>query len=142
MTVKAILDEKGRRVVTIDPSEKVQAAASTLFTNRIGAIVIATEDNRIAGILSERDIVSAIAREGEICLNKPVSDIMITNVYTCTEEMTVENIMEIMNEKRVRHLPVARNGQLTGMVSIGDAVRNHIRMIEREAEEIKAYIAG
>jgi CBS domain-containing protein len=142
MSVKAILNEKGRQVVTVDPQAKVRQAVALLSENRIGAVIIVKPGDKIAGILTERDVVAAMAKFGAECLDKPVSAVMWGKVYCCTEEMTINDIMEIMNNMRSRHLPVEKNGRLVGIVSIGDAVRHHIRAIEHESEQIKAYIAG
>jgi CBS domain-containing protein len=142
MTVKRILDEKGRKVVTVEPQMTVGQAASLLADNRIGTVVVLDEEHGIAGLLAERDVVSAVARFGTVALERTVAEVMCRDVYTCSEDMDIEAVMEIMNSQRARHLPVARNGRLVGIVSIGDAVRSHIRAIEREAQEIKAYIAG
>jgi CBS domain-containing protein len=129
MHVRAILEEKGRNVLTIKPDATLQDAARVLQENRIGALVVVGLNEQIKGILSERDIVSAVARHG-------------ANVHRCTEDMTVDGVMSLMSEKRCRHLPVETNGRLAGMVSIGDVVKSRIREIEFEAREIKAYIAG
>lgn len=142
MTVKRILDEKGRKVVTIALDKTVRDAAALLAENRIGAIVVLDDQQEIAGLLAERDVVAAIARYGAECLDRKVAEVMCHDVHTCNEEMDIEAVMEIMNSRRARHLPVARNGRLVGIVSIGDAVRSHIRAIEHETREIKAYIAG
>jgi CBS domain-containing protein len=142
MSVTAILNEKGRQVVTVDPHSMVREAVRLLHENRIGAIVVVKPGDRIAGILTERDVVAAMDKFGAKCLEKPVSAVMWSKVHSCTEEMSIHDIMEIMNNMRARHLPVEKSGRLVGIVSIGDAVRHHIRAIENEAEHIKAYIAG
>lgn len=142
MSVKAILDLKGRNVVTVDPEITLRSAARHLYENRIGVVVISDEQKTIKGILSERDIVSAIGRHGAECLEKPVSSAMVTNVYRCTEDMTVEEVMQVMNSRKIRHLPVETDGVLDGIISIGDVVKSHIARMEMEAEQIKAYIAG
>ena len=142
MHVRAILDEKGRNVLTIKPDATLQEAARTLHENRIGAVVVLGVNEQIKGILSERDIVNAVARDGAAALAKTVSGTMTSNVHRCTEDMTVDAVMSLMSEKRCRHLPVETNGKLAGMVSIGDVVKSRIREIEFEAQEIKAYIAG
>jgi CBS domain-containing protein len=142
MRVKAILDEKGRNVVTIGSQSTLKDAAKTLHDNHIGAVIVVDRDERIIGILAERDIVSAIARFGAEGLDKLVSTVMWPNVYRCAEETGVSELMALMSSKRARHVPVERNGRLDGIISIGDVVKAHIRMIEREAEEIKAYIAS
>ncbi|HTO32679.1 MAG TPA: CBS domain-containing protein [Pararhizobium sp.] len=142
MSVKAILNEKGRQVVTVDPQSLVREAVRLLHENRIGAVIIVKPGDKIAGILTERDVVAATAKYGAACLDKPVSAVMWSKVHCCNEDMTINDIMEIMNNTRSRHLPVEKNGRLVGIVSIGDTVRHHIRAIENEAEQIKAYIAG
>lgn len=142
MSVKAILDEKGRNVMTIGPQATVREAAKMLHDNHIGAIIVLDRADHITGILAERDIVSGIARYGAECLEKSVASVMWPNVYRCREETTISELMSLMSSKRARHVPVEKDGQLGGIVSIGDVVKAHIRAIEREAEEIKAYIAG
>jgi CBS domain-containing protein len=142
MSVKAILDEKGRNVITISPQATVREAAKVLHDNRIGAVIVLDRDDHIAGILAERDIVGGIARYGNDCLEKPVASIMWPNVYQCREETTIAELMSLMSSKRARHVPVEKDGRLGGIVSIGDVVKAHIRAIEREAEEIKAYISS
>ncbi|MGV3553214.1 CBS domain-containing protein [Rhizobium sp.] len=142
MHVRAILDEKGRNVLTIRPDATLQDAARMLQENRIGALVVLGLNEQIKGILSERDIVSAVARHGAEALSKTVTSVMTSNVHRCSEDATVDQVMAMMSEKRCRHIPVETNGKLAGMISIGDAVKSRIREIEFEAREIKAYIAG
>ncbi len=142
MSVRAILDIKGRNVVTVDPTITLRVAARQLYENRIGVLVISDDEKSIKGILSERDIVTAIGRNGAECLEKPVSSAMVTNVYRCTEDMTVEEVMQVMNSRKIRHLPVETDSKLGGIISIGDVVKTHIARMEMEAEQIKAYIAG
>lgn len=142
MNVKAILQEKGYDVVTVNPAMSLAEAAATLSARRIGAVVVVDESQRIVGILAERDIVGALADSGVNCLKQAVSAIMWTNVYRCTEDMTTESLMQLMSTRRARHIPVERDGRLIGIISIGDVVKAHIRAIESEAEHIKAYIAG
>jgi CBS domain-containing protein len=142
MYVKAILDEKGRNVVTGGPQLTVRQAAVYLHENHIGAIVIVDRNDRIAGIATERDIVAAVARNGAECLDKPISSIMWGNVHRCGESQTVDELMEMMSTLRARHIPVEKEGRLVGIVSIGDVVKSHIRAIQHEAEAIKAYISS
>ncbi len=142
MYVKAILDEKGRNVVTGGPQLTVRQAAVYLHENHIGAIVIVDRNDRIAGIATERDIVAAIARNGAECLDKPISSIMWGNVYRCGENQSVNDLMEMMSKLRARHIPVEKEGRLVGIVSIGDVVKSHIRAIQHEADAIKAYISS
>ncbi|MCT7666684.1 CBS domain-containing protein [Shinella kummerowiae] len=142
MYVKTILDEKGRNVVTGGPQLTVKQAAVYLHENHIGAIVIVDRNDRIAGIVTERDIVAAVARNGAECLDKPISSIMWGNVYRCGEDQTVDDLMEMMSKLRARHIPVEKEGRLIGIISIGDVVKSHIRAIKHEADAIKAYIAS
>ena len=141
MTVRAILDAKGHDVLTLGPNETLSDAIRTLAERRIGALVITNGDRKIVGILSERDIVRVMAREGAAALDLPVRSAMTPNVRICNENHTVNEVMEIMTEGRFRHLPVEKDGQLHGIVSIGDVVKRRIEDVEREAEEIRAYIA-
>ncbi|MDN5928959.1 MAG: CBS domain-containing protein [Hyphomicrobiales bacterium] len=141
MTVRSILDEKGRDVFTIGRDETVAAAIRLLAEKRIGAIVVLRADGGIGGILSERDIVRALAEGGAGALTKPISAFMTSKVQVCREENTVNEVMEVMTRVRFRHLPVEKEGRLVGLVSIGDVVKRRIEDVEREAEHIKAYIA-
>jgi CBS domain-containing protein len=142
MYVKTILDEKGRNVVTGGPQLTVRQAAVYLHENHIGAIVIVDRNDRISGIVTERDIVAAIARSGAECLDKPISSIMWGNVHRCDEDQSVDELMEMMSTLRARHIPVEKEGRLVGIISIGDVVKSHIRAIQHEADAIKAYISG
>ena len=142
MYVKTILDEKGRNVVTGGPQLTVKQAAVYLHENHIGAIVIVDRTDRIAGIVTERDIVAAVARNGAECLDKPISSIMWGNVHRCDEDQSVDELMEMMSTLRARHIPVEKEGRLVGIISIGDVVKSHIRAIQHEADAIKAYIAS
>lgn len=141
MTVKAILQAKGHDVLTLGPNDNLSEAIRILADNRIGALVITNGDRKIVGILSERDIVRVLAREGAAALNMPVRSAMTPKVKICNENHTVNEVMEIMTTARFRHLPVEKDGMLDGIVSIGDVVKRRIEDVEREAEEIKAYIA-
>ena len=142
MTVKQILDQKGREVVTVSPSMGTEEAVRFLADNKIGAVVVTGDSGKIAGILSERDIVRAVASKGSASLAMPISSIMTSKVTTCGEDHTINQVMELMTNGRFRHLPVEKDGSLIGIISIGDVVRRRIEDVEREAEEIKAYIAG
>jgi CBS domain-containing protein len=141
MTVKAILEKKGRDVFTLGPNEKLTEAIRILTEQRIGALVITNGDRKIVGILSERDIVRVIAREGAAALEQSVRAAMTPKVNICNENHTVNEVMEIMTKGRFRHLPVEKDGMLDGIVSIGDVVKHRIEDVEREVEEIRAYIA-
>jgi CBS domain-containing protein len=141
MTVKAILDEKGRDVATIAPDSTLQEAARMLGEKKIGALVVSDGKGAILGILSERDIVKRIANEGAKALDSAVSGAMTKKVERCNENHTVTEVMEMMTSGRFRHLPVETGGKLGGLVSIGDVVKRRIHDVEQEAAEIRSYIA-
>jgi CBS domain-containing protein len=141
MTVKSILAEKGTEVLTIGKDTTVSDAVSLLAKHRIGALVVADSSGTIRGIISERDIIRHIAEDGVDALNQKVATVMTANVKVCTESHTVNDVMEIMTRGRFRHMPVERDGKLIGVISIGDVVKRRIQETEREAEQIKQYIA-
>ena len=141
MTVKAILSRKGGDVVTIAPTANLGAAVQLLAERRIGAIVVTGPDNRVAGILSERDIVRTLATRGPAALDDNVGAIMTRKVTTCTEADTVASIMEQMTEGKFRHLPVVEQGRLVGVISIGDVVKFRVEEIESESNALREYIA-
>lgn len=142
MTVKSILENKGRAVATIAPDASVGEAVKMLAEKRIGALVVTKPNGSITGILSERDIVRAVAAEAAAALKKPASAYMTAKVKTCREDHSIHDVMEIMTAGRFRHLPVEKDGKLAGIVSIGDVVKRRIEDVEREAESIRAYIAS
>lgn len=141
MTVGAILADKGRDVVTIGATRTIGDAIDILAKRRIGALVIVENGDRIVGILSERDVVRTIAAKGGDGLADPIADVMTKKVVTCAESETINSVMSRMTRGRFRHLPVAENGRLTGIISIGDVVKARIEQVEREAEDMRAYIA-
>jgi CBS domain-containing protein len=142
MSVSNILGVKGRNVFTARPTDKIADIVKSLAEKRIGAVVITDANGQIAGIVSERDVVKHLAAEGAGLLSKPVSAIMTSSVKTCNEGDDEQELMTLMTENRIRHLPVVSGGKLAGMISIGDVVKYRIECIEREADQMKAYIAG
>jgi CBS domain-containing protein len=142
MNVNAILEDKGRAVETIGPDVALTVAIGRLAERRIGALVVTNDDRKVIGILSERDIVRALGEHGASALNQSVRQAMTAKVKLCTEEHTINQVMEIMTTGRFRHLPVEKNGQLDGIISIGDVVKKRIEEVEHEAEEIIHYIAS
>ena len=140
MTVAQIIKEKGRDVVTTGPEVSLADVAALLSEKRIGAVVVVDGAN-LLGILSERDIVRGLARHGADALQKLASDCMTSRVVTCRPEDTINEVMQKMTTGRFRHLPVMENGRLAGIVSIGDIVKRRIEEVEREAEQIREYIA-
>ena len=144
MNVKAILAAKqknlGGDIVSIEPTADLAAAAKCLASHHIGAVVICGAGGRLAGILSERDIVRALAKHGAAALDLPVGQVMTRDVETCGEEDTVAHLMERMTVGKFRHVPVLSDGRLTGIVSIGDVVKERVGEIEREQEAMRDYI--
>lgn len=141
MTVQAILNLKGGGVATGSATMSLGDVCSTLAEKKIGALVITDAADRVVGILSERDVVRAVATGGGEALQSPVSRYMTSSVITCSRTHTVNAVMEIMTRGRFRHLPVVEDGKLVGIVSIGDVVKHRIAEVEREADEIRNYIA-
>ena len=140
MTVSIILAAKGRDVVTVEPNATLKSAVALLADNRIGAALILGVDNRVAGILSERDIVRALAERGASALDEPVSQVMTRKVSTCTEGETISAIMERMTDGKFRHVPVVDQGRLVGIVSIGDVVKHRLHEMERDSAAMRDYI--
>ena len=140
MTISIILASKGREVVTIAPSASLASAVGLLVEKRIGAVLILGADRHVVGILSERDVVRALAERGAGALEEPVSQTMTRKVSTCNENESVLNIMERMTEGRSRHVPVVDQGELVGIVSIGDVVKHRLHEMERDSTAMHDYI--
>lgn len=142
MLVSQILKDKGDLVFTASPQETVGAAAALLHTRRVGAMVVVDADEAIVGILSERDIVRVVAKEGAGALTKPIATCMSADVIFAQPEESIDVLLERMTDRRIRHLPVVREGRLVGIISIGDLVKYKINEAQAEAEGLKAYIAA
>ena len=142
MNVETILRNKGNWVATIRPDATVADAVDTLNRERIGAIVVSEDGRGVDGILSERDIVIALAVHGEDLLSRPASDIMTRTVITCDPSDSVGQLMAEMTNRRVRHFPVVADGKLCGIVSIGDLVKSRLDEVEFEASSMRSFIAG
>jgi CBS domain-containing protein len=144
MNVKTILAAKKRNLggdlIDIEPAADLAAAAKLLAAHRIGAVVIRGAGGRLAGILSERDIVRALAEHGAGALALPVAQVMTREVETCGEDDSVAAIMERMTAGKFRHLPVTSDGKLVGLISIGDVVKERVGEIEQETEAMRDYI--
>jgi CBS domain-containing protein len=141
MIVAMILGRKGRNVVTMGAKATIGEAVSELAKHKIGAIVVVEDVDLIVGIISERDIVRAIAKSGPEILAAAVGSIMTSEVMTCEDSETINEVMARMTRGRFRHLPVEKDGHLAGIISIGDVVKARIEEVEREAEEMRAYIS-
>jgi CBS domain-containing protein len=142
MQVKHILRGKGREVITISSDSTLSEAARVLARRKIGALVVCDPDGAIAGILSERDIVRAVSESSVNALAQPVGRRMTCDIVTCVESADIEDVMEMMTNLRVRHLPVMDGDELIGIVSIGDVVKSRIDETVREAESLREYIAA
>lgn len=142
MQVKHILSEKGREVVTIASDATLSEAARLMTRRHIGAVIVRGDDGSVAGILSERDLVRAIAAESVLALAQSVTSHMTRTVTTCSEADTIEDVMELMTCGRFRHVPVVNGDRLVGIVSIGDVVKTRIAETVLEAESLREYIAA
>lgn len=139
MSVASILREKGRDVVSVRPSDQVRDVVALLSEKRIGAVLV-LDGGRIAGVLSERDIVRGLLDQGGQILDSLVDDVMTREVTTVAPDESVTFAMSLMTHRRIRHLPVVAGGELCGIVSIGDLVKQRIEEVEREADSLKDYI--
>ena len=142
MQVMQILKDKGAEVMTMPANASIADAVQTLNERRIGAIVVTNRRGDIEGILSERDVVHALAERGAGLLEAHISDLMTRQVFTCAPDTSLEELMRQMTRRRIRHLPVLRDGRLCGIVSIGDVVKNRLMELETEATTLREYIGG
>lgn len=142
MDVEAILRSKGRAVATIRREETVRAAVNELISRNIGALVVSGDGDSVDGIVSERDIVHALAARGADLLSLKVEEVMTQPAVTCDPQDSIEQLMAEMTNRRIRHFPVVRDGRLCGIVSIGDVVKNRLGEVEYEARSLRSFIAG
>ena len=142
MHVRGLLDSKGTRVVTAAPGATVADLAELLATHRIGAVVISSSDTTIDGIVSERDIVRALAARGASAMEETAAAIMTREVFTCDPDTTADQLAVLMTERRIRHVPVVAEGRLAGIISIGDVVKDRMRELETETQVLHEYIAN
>lgn len=141
MNVATILKEKGRDVSTLSPDATLLDVSEKLSLKRIGAIVIVGDGGKVAGIVSERDIIRALAKMGCDALDARVKDVMTCDIESCQESDPVDEVMEAMTKGRFRHLPVIEDGALVGIISIGDVVKNHVAEVEMEVSAMRSYLA-
>jgi CBS domain-containing protein len=142
MRISDVLRVKGTRVVTITPDTKVRHLVEVLAEHRIGAVVVSRDGTAVDGIASERDIVQALARRGAAVMSEPVTAIYTAEVHTVTPQTPIEEVMRMMTERRVRHAPVVVDGNLRGIVSIGDVVKIRVGELETERAALTDYITG
>lgn len=141
MTIGTILAAKGHAVVTVSPETPVREVVGELHTRRIGAVLV-MDGAAVAGVVSERDVIRGLCASGPGVLERPARDIMTSPVVTIAPADSVTDAMELMTDRRVRHLPVVDGGRLVGLVSIGDLVKRRIEEAEQEALALKDYIAA
>ena len=142
MRINDVLRGKGTQVVTVTPDTTVRRLLAVLAEHRIGAVVVSGDGTSVDGIASERDIVRALAKRGAAVMSEPVTAIYTAEVYTVTPETSLDDVMRMMTERRVRHAPVVTGGRLRGIVSIGDVVKNRIDELETERTSLTDYITG
>jgi CBS domain-containing protein len=141
MSLETILATKGSEVVSIDFTTDLAAAAKLLTKHRIGALVVLGVDGRLAGVLSERDIVRTIAESGSAVLQLPVAQVMTRNVSTCDVNDSINSVIDRMTKGKFRHMPVLDNDRLAGMISIGDVLKWYIETIRDHIHQLEASIA-
>lgn len=142
MHVAVVLKRKGNRIVSAAPDDSVAAVTRLLTEHRIGAVLVMGDDGQPVGILSERDVVRAIARDGAAALDRPVADLMTRELITAAPDDTVADMMAVMTERRIRHVPIVESGRVVGVISIGDVVKARIDDAELEVESLRGYVAG
>ena len=142
MRISDVLRVKGAQVVTITPDATVRSLLATLAEERIGAVVVSLDGTSVDGIVSERDIVRALASRGAVVLSEPITAIYTADVHTVTPTTELEEVARMMTERRVRHAPVTVDGDLRGIVSIGDVVKSRIGELESERAALTDYISG
>jgi CBS domain-containing protein len=142
MRITDVLRGKGTQVVTITPDTTVRHLLAVLAEHGIGAVVVSQDGTSVAGIASERDIVRALAARGAAVMSEPVTAIYTAEVYTITPQTSLDDVMRMMTDHRIRHAPVVVDGQLRGIVSIGDVVKNRIDELETERTALSDYITS
>lgn len=140
-TIKQLLENKNSAILTIDPNDSVYDAIKSMADNHIGSLIV-MQNKHMVGIITERDYSRNVILKGKSSVNTPVKDIMTTNVLCTKPEQTIEEAMALMTDKRVRHLPVVENGNILGVVSIGDLVKTIISEQKHIIEQLEHYING
>jgi CBS domain-containing protein len=141
MTVARILQEKGRDVFTTQPHRTLKEVIGLLAEKGVGAVVVSDASQSVLGILSERDVVRVLAKQGASALDDPVSRYMTPKVITARREDTIDHVRQTMTAGRFRHVPIVEDGRLIGIVSIGDVVKHHVNQLDSERQALREYIA-
>jgi CBS domain-containing protein len=142
MTIASILKHKGHEIASVSPVARVPEIVKTLADRRIGAVLVRDSARQLLGIVSERDIVRSLARDGAAALDMTAAQLMTRALHTVTPHTTVAEAMSRMTESRVRHLPVLEDGELVGLISIGDVVKTRLEQQEQEVDSLRAYVSG
>jgi CBS domain-containing protein len=142
MRISDILRGKGEQVVTVTPDTNVERLLAVLAEHKIGAAVVSREGSTVEGIVSERDVVRALAQRGPSVLGEPVTAIHTADVHTIAPDAALADVERLMTERRFRHVPVVADGRLRGIVSIGDVVKRRIDELETERTTLTEYITG
>ena len=142
MLVSAILEAKGRTVATVPRTATLGTAVAELVRHRVGALVVSPGDGTIDGIVSERDVVRCLSELHTDVLDQPVFTVMSSSVHLCAPGDTVDSIMNLMTEQRIRHVPVVEDGLLCGIISIGDVVKSRMGELEKDRNELMEYITA
>ena len=141
MRIQDVLRAKGGEVFTISPEATVTELLTRLASHNVGALVVCADDDTVAGIVSERDVVRRLDDRGIEVLGATVSQIMTTTVTMCSEQDAVEELMRLMTDRRIRHVPVVRDGRLVGLISIGDVVKQRLIDANLEVETLRGYVS-
>ncbi|MEZ5244863.1 MAG: CBS domain-containing protein [Acidimicrobiales bacterium] len=142
MLISEVLRRKGNAVATVDPAATITEVVEALARVGVGALVVSGDGRRVDGIISERDVVRALAAHGRDAVDRTAQEVMTREVVTCSETATIEQLMTEMTERRFRHVPVTDDGELIGIVSIGDVVNARVRTLETETRQLTNYISG
>lgn len=142
MLISEVLQRKGNAVATVPPTATISEVLAALAQFSVGALVVSTDGISVEGIISERDVVRALAAHGRDAVDRDAAAVMTRDVVTCSENATIEQLMTEMTERRFRHVPVTEEGRLIGIVSIGDVVNARVRNLETETRQLTNYISG
>lgn len=142
MHVSTIIGEKGNAVYTVEPGQMISDTIELLCNRKIGAAVVVENGQTVCGVISERDIIRGLRKDGSSMMSRPVSDYMTSDVITVSPSDSVDHLMGLFTRRRIRHLPVLDNGRLSGVISIGDVVKFRLAEVESEANALKSYIAN
>jgi CBS domain-containing protein len=142
MRITDVLRRKGDLVVTIAPEDSVRTLVDALAQHKVGALVVSSGGGVLDGIVSERDVVRHLQLHGADVLDRPVSAIMTVDLHTATPQDSIDDLMLLMTEKRIRHVPVVVEESLVGIVSIGDVVKHRIEELQSERDQLTAYISS